>query len=87
MSVSPAEFNFHDCEVALGNAIRLAREHKGMTLAELGGRIGVDENAITRIEAGKEGLHLSTLAELTINGLGVRFGELGHFVDQYLGRT
>jgi transcriptional regulator with XRE-family HTH domain len=87
MSMTPGEFSLHDCEAALGKAIRLAREHKGMTQAELGARIGADKKAIAQIEAGEESPNLSTLAELTMNGLEVRFGEVGHFVDQYLGRT
>lgn len=85
--VTPGEFNFRDCEGALGNAIRLTREHKRMTQAELGERMGWNEKAIARIEAGNEALDLDMIAELTINGLGVRFGEVGHLVDQYLGRT
>lgn len=41
MSVTPSEFNFHDCEVAIGNAIRLTREQKRMTQVELGAdRVG-----------------------------------------------
>ena len=85
--MTPSELNFHDCEVALGNAIRLLREHKGLTRAELGERIGMEEKRIARIEAGNEKLYLNTIAELTVNGLGVRFGEVGHLIDQYLGRT
>jgi transcriptional regulator with XRE-family HTH domain len=87
MSMTPAEFTLHDCEVALGNAIRLAREHKGITQAELGARIGADKRAIAQIETGEESPDLGTLAELTMKGLELRFGEVGHFVDQYLGRT
>lgn len=87
MSVTASEFNFHDCEVAIGNAIRLTREQKRMTQVELGARIGLDDKAIARIEAGDETLSLTTIAELTMKGLGVRFGEVGHLVDQYLGRT
>jgi transcriptional regulator with XRE-family HTH domain len=85
--VTPADFSFHECEVALGNAIRLAREHKGMTQAELGERVGSEEKVIARIEAGKESLNLKMVAELTMNGLEFRFGEIGHLTDQYLGRT
>ena len=87
MPMTPAEFSLHDCEAALGNAIRLAREHKGMNQAELGARIGQTKRAIAQIKAGEESPDLSTLAELTMNGLEIRFGEVGHFVDQYLGRT
>jgi transcriptional regulator with XRE-family HTH domain len=58
-----------------------------MTQAELGARIGMDEKDIARIETGEESLQLSKLAELTMIGLEVRFGEVGHFLDQYLGRA
>jgi transcriptional regulator with XRE-family HTH domain len=87
VSVTPNEFDFHDCEVALGNAIRLTREHKLMTQAELGDRVGLDEKAIARIEAGDGALDLNAIAELTMKGLDIRFGEIGHLTDQFLGRT
>jgi len=87
VSVNAGELNFHECEVALGRAIRLAREHKGMTQAELAERSGRDEDSIARIEEGNENLDLNTIAVLTVKGLEVRFGEVGHLTDQYLGRT
>lgn len=85
--MSEESFNLRDCEVALGRAIRLAREHKRMTQAELADRIGGDEDAVAQIEDGEGGLSIKTVADLTVRGLGVRFGEAGHLVDQYLGRT
>jgi transcriptional regulator with XRE-family HTH domain len=87
MSLREKSFNFGDCEVALGRAIRLTREHKRMTQAELADRIGGDEDTVARIEDGEGGLTLEAVADLTVRGLNVRFGEVGHLVDQYLGRT
>ncbi|HET7455214.1 MAG TPA: helix-turn-helix transcriptional regulator [Solirubrobacterales bacterium] len=85
--MTSGEFNFNECAVALGNAIRLTRQHKGMTQAELSERLGWDEAVIARIEAGKEKLSLHTVAQIAMTGLGVRFGEVGHLVDQYLMRS
>ncbi|HET9154283.1 MAG TPA: helix-turn-helix transcriptional regulator [Solirubrobacterales bacterium] len=87
MSLSEKPFDLGECEVALGRAIRLAREHKRMTEAELADRLGWHADAVARIEDGEGGLTLETVADLTVKGLNVRFGEVGHLVDQYLGRT
>jgi len=81
-----SEFNSHDCQVAIGRAVRLTRETKHLAQAELAERIGLEEKAVARIEDGEAGVDLDLVVKLT-NGLRVRFGELGHFVDQYLGRT
>jgi transcriptional regulator with XRE-family HTH domain len=81
-----AEFNSQDCQVALGRAVGLIRENKHLTPAELAERIGVNENVVTRIEDGEASVDLDMVVQLTM-GLRVRFGELGHLVDQYLGRT
>jgi transcriptional regulator with XRE-family HTH domain len=81
-----AEFNAHDCQVALGHAVRLTRETKHLTQAELAERIGLEEKTVARIEVGKASVDLELVVTLT-NGLRVRLGELGHLVDQYLGRT
>jgi transcriptional regulator with XRE-family HTH domain len=86
VSLTSAEFNFQDCQVALGRAVRLTRENKHLTQAELAERIGLKEKAVARIEDGEAIVDLSMVVELT-KGLRVRFGELGHLVDQYLGRT
>jgi len=87
MSLSEESFNLSECKAALGRAIRLAREHKRITEAELADRMGWDADAVARIEDGEGDLTLETVADLTVRGLNVRFGEVGHLVDQYLGRT
>ncbi|HET7455067.1 MAG TPA: helix-turn-helix transcriptional regulator [Solirubrobacterales bacterium] len=76
-----------DYKAAFGNAIRLLRGHKGMSQAMLAERIGRDKEAVARIEGGEEDLDLNAVVDLAVKGLGVRFGEVGHLVDQYLGRT
>jgi transcriptional regulator with XRE-family HTH domain len=81
-----SDFTSQACQVALGHAVRLTRETKHLTQAELAERIGVNEKAVARIEDGKASVDLSTIVGLT-KGLRVRFGELGHLVDQYLERT
>jgi DNA-binding XRE family transcriptional regulator len=86
VSLTSVEFNSEDCQVALGCAVRLTRENKHLTQAELAGRIGLTEKAVACIEDGDESVDLKLVVELT-KGLRVRFGELGHLVDQYLGRT
>lgn len=78
--------SLQEYEAAFGSAIRHTRENKRMTQAELAERAGLKEKAIARIEDGKETLDLNTIIELTVKGLGVRFGEIFHLVDQYLGR-
>jgi len=85
VSLTSVEFNFQNCQVALGRAVRLSRENKHLTQAELAERIGLKEKAVARIEDGEASVVLDTVVQLT-KGLGVRFGELGHLVDQYLGR-
>lgn len=79
-------FNSHDCQVALGQAVRLTRQNKHLTQAELAERIGLKEKGVARIEDGEASVDLDLVVKLT-NGLRVRLGELGHLVDQYLGRT
>lgn len=79
--------NLGDCEAAFGRAIRHIRENKRMTQAELAARIGRDEKSVAQIEDGEEALDLKMIVGLTVKGLGVRFGEVFHLVDQYLGRT
>jgi transcriptional regulator with XRE-family HTH domain len=81
-----AEFSLHDCQVALGRAVRLTRENKHLTQAELAERIGLKEKAVALIEDGDASVDLDLVVKLT-NGLRVRLGELAHLVDQYLGRT
>lgn len=79
--VSPGDF-----EAAFGRAIRLTRETKGMTQAELAARTDRDEETVARIETGEEALDLGTVVDVAVKGLGVRFGEVFHLVDQFLGR-
>ena len=86
MSLTSVEFNSHNCQVALGRAVRLTRENKHLTQAELADRIGLKEEAVASIEDGETSVDLELVVKLT-NGLRVRLGELGHLVDQYLGRT
>jgi transcriptional regulator with XRE-family HTH domain len=84
MSTSKQKYPEH--EAALGEAIRQLRECRGMTQAELAKAAGEDEATIARIENGEEELYHHTVIELGRKGLKVRIGEIGHLVDQYLGR-
>jgi transcriptional regulator with XRE-family HTH domain len=86
VSLTSVEFNSQDCKFALGHAVRLARESKHLTQAELAERVGLKEKTVAGIEDGEASVDLEVVVQLT-KGLRFRFGELGHLVDQYLGRT
>jgi transcriptional regulator with XRE-family HTH domain len=86
--VSLSNEELREWELALGKAFRLLREHRSLSRAEVAARAGMDEVTLASIEDGsKTPLSFDTMGDLTAKGLEVRFGEVGHLVDQYLGRT
>ncbi|ARK13042.1 helix-turn-helix transcriptional regulator [Fibrella sp. ES10-3-2-2] len=54
-----------DIKVQIGNMIRQAREKKGLTLKELGEKIGSSESTVSRYEKGKINISLDTLTKIT----------------------
>ena len=58
-----------------GEAIRMFREKKKMTQAELAGKIGVTDKAVSKWETGR-GLPDITLVESIAEALGLSIGEL-----------
>src|SRR5690242_13473364 len=49
----------------IGNLIRDARTHRGLTQAQLAERLGTSQSAINRIEKGQQNLTLETIARIS----------------------
>lgn len=50
--------------VEVGNRIRAAREHHGLSQTELGALIGMNQSTIGRIEQGRVGMDIDRLFEI-----------------------
>lgn len=62
-------------ERAVGERLRSAREHRGLTQTELGRRVGIDQAIISKLERGKHTPRLDTLRRLA-DGLGLSVPKL-----------
>ena len=61
-----------DVKKRIGQKIRDARKAKGLTLKELGEKVGVSESVVGRYETGKQNLTIETLQKVA-DALGVSF--------------
>ena len=67
----------------IGNLIRDARRHKGMTQSDLAELLATSQSAIARIEQGGQNLSLEMLARIG-EALDSQFVSLGHSGPQHL---
>jgi len=67
----------------IGNLIRDARRHKGMTQTDLAELLGTSQSAVARIEQGGQNLSLEMLARIG-EALDSEFVSLGHSQPQHL---
>ena len=67
----------------IGNLIRDARRHKGMTQTDLATSLGTSQSAVARIEQGGQNLSLEMLARIG-EALDSEFVSLGHSQPQHL---
>ncbi len=67
----------------IGNLIRDARRHKGMTQTDLADSLGTSQSAVARIEQGGQNLSLEMLARIG-EALDSEFVSLGHSQAQHL---
>ncbi|WP_420715684.1 helix-turn-helix domain-containing protein [Cupriavidus sp. D39] len=61
--------------VVVGKAVRRHRETQGLSQRELGDRVGLDRNHVSRIEVGTTNIALDTLEKMA-NALGVTAEDL-----------
>ncbi|WP_080058936.1 helix-turn-helix domain-containing protein [Spirosoma aerolatum] len=61
-----------DVKKRIGQKIREARKAKGLTLKELGVKVGVSESVMSRYEVGGQNLTIETLQKVA-DALGVNF--------------
>lgn len=74
-AVSPTDPKERDTSIALGKAIRVLRQNKGMTQEELAVKVEVHPTYISMIEAGRRNVTWGTVRRLS-RGLGVSMSEL-----------
>ncbi len=71
-----------DAELAaLGRALRILRDHAGLTQEELASRLGIDPTYVSRIERGRRGVQWLTVQRF-LQALGADLHQLADAIEQ-----